>query len=64
MKSVRLSDELRSSVASAVDAATNTSPMAHDEEVRSLMAKGMKIAIARGHCVWAFAPRKIAQVAG
>jgi hypothetical protein len=34
--------------------------MSRAEEVKALMAKGMKICIARGHAVWSFAPRKIA----
>lgn len=38
--------------------------MTHAQEVKALMQKGMKIVVARGHCVWAFAPRKIAQATG
>lgn len=64
MKGIRLSDEARASVNAAVDAATKTPPMTRTEEVKALMAKGMKISIAHGHCVWALAPRKLAQACG
>lgn len=38
--------------------------MTRAEEVKALTAKGMKIVMAQGHCVWAFAPRKIAELTG
>jgi hypothetical protein len=56
MKAIRLTEEARA----AVDAATSIAPMTHIEEVRSLMSKGMKICISRGHAVWSHAPRQIA----
>ncbi|QGZ66277.1 hypothetical protein [Paraburkholderia acidisoli] len=34
-------------------------PMTHAEEVKALMAKGMKIIFTRGHAVWAFAPKAL-----
>jgi hypothetical protein len=61
MEAVRLSAEARDAVSAAVKAATDKPAMTHAEEVKALMAKGMKICVARGHAVWAFAPRKIAQ---
>ena len=64
MKAVRLSDEFRAAVDAAVDASANVVPMTHPEEVKSLMAKGMKITVTDQWCVWAFAPRKIAEVLG
>lgn len=64
MKAVRLSDEARVAVDAAVDAATKTPPMTRPEEVKALMAKGMKITVTGKWCVWAFAPRKIAQALG
>ena len=38
--------------------------MTRAEEVKALMAKGMKITATGRWCVWAFAPRKIAQALG
>lgn len=64
MKTVRLSDEARAAVNVALGAAVNTQTMSRAEEVRALMAKGMKIAITGQWCTWAFAPRKIAQALG
>lgn len=64
MKSVRLSDEARAAIDAAVDAATNTPRMTRAEEVKALMAKGLKIVVAQGHAVWAFAPRPIAALCG
>jgi hypothetical protein len=63
MKAFRLSDEMRSAVDAAVSAAT-AERMTRAEEVKALMAKGMKIVSSRGHCSWAFAPRKIAASMG
>jgi hypothetical protein len=64
MEACRLSDEARAAVNAAVDAA-KAQPMTHAEEVKALMAKGMKITITDGqHCVWALAPRKIAESMG
>lgn len=60
MKAFRLSDEARAAVNAAFDAATKTPGMTHVEEVKALMAKGMKICIAQGHAVWAFTPRMVA----
>jgi hypothetical protein len=64
MKAFRLSDEARAAVNAAVEAATKTPPMTHAEEVKALMAKGMKIVVTRGYAVWAFVPRKIALALG
>lgn len=64
MKAIRLSDEARATMNAAVDAATNAPPMTRAEEVKALMTKGMKITITGQWCVWAFAPRKIAQALG
>jgi hypothetical protein len=64
MKALRLSDEARAAVDAAVDAATKTPTMTRAEEVKALMAKGMKITVTGQWCVWAFAPRKIAQALG
>lgn len=64
MKAFRLSDDARAAVDFAVEAATSVKPMTRAEEVKALMAKGMKIAIARGHAVWAFVPTKIALAVG
>lgn len=64
MKAFRLSDEARAAVNAAVGAAKQQ-PMTRAEEVGALMAKGMKITITGGqYCVWAFAPRKIAESMG
>ncbi|VWB07248.1 hypothetical protein [Burkholderia lata] len=60
MKSVRLSDEFRAALNAAVDAAKDVQPLTHAEEVKALMAKGMKICIMKGHAVWAFAPKPLA----
>lgn len=38
--------------------------MTRAEEVKALMAKGMKITVTGQWCVWAFAPRKITQALG
>lgn len=38
--------------------------MTRAEEVKALMAKGMKITITGQWCVWAFAPRKLAELMG
>jgi hypothetical protein len=64
MKAFCLADEARAAVDAAVDAATKTPTMTRAEEVKSLMAKGMKITVTGKWCVWAFAPRKIAQALG
>jgi len=64
MKAIRLSDEFRAAVDAAVDASANAVPMSRTEEVRALMAKGMKITVTGKWCTWAFAPRKIAQALG
>jgi hypothetical protein len=64
MQSCRLSDEARASLGFALDAAANTPAMTHAEEVKALMAKDMKITVTGKWCVWAFAPRKIAQALG
>lgn len=64
MKAVRLSDEARAAVEAAVDAVTNKPAMTRTEEVKALIAKGMKITVTGRWCVWAFAPRKIAQAIG
>jgi hypothetical protein len=64
MKAIRLSDEFRTAVDAAVDAATKAPAMTHAEEVKALMAKGMKITVTGQWCTWAFAPRKIAQITG
>jgi hypothetical protein len=58
--SFRITDEGRA----ALSAIAAPDSMTHAQEVQSLMAKGMKISIAHGHCVWAFAPRKIAELTG
>jgi hypothetical protein len=57
----RITEEGRRMLA-ALDA--NRPPMTRAEEIKTLMAKGMKIVMAQGHCVWAFAPRKIAELTG
>jgi hypothetical protein len=59
MQAVRLSDEARAAVNAAMGTA-KPQPMIRADEVKALMAKGMKIAATRGHFVWAFAPLKIA----
>jgi hypothetical protein len=64
MKAVRLSDEFRAAVNAAVDAAKDIKPMTHAEEVKALMAKGMKIVVTRGYAVWAFVPRKTSLALG
>jgi hypothetical protein len=64
MKAFRLSDEARAAVNSAVDAITSAPPMTRAEEVKALMAKGMKITVTGKWCVWAYAPRQLAQVCG
>lgn len=64
MKAFRLSDEARSAVNTAVDAVIRTPTMTRAEEVKSLIAKGMKITVTGQRCVWAFSPRKIAQTLG
>jgi hypothetical protein len=64
MQAFRLSDEARAAVDAAVDAAKQSKPMTRAEEVKALMAKGMKITVTGQWCVWAFAPRKIAQALG
>lgn len=64
MKAFRLSDEFRDAVDAVVDASVKSPPMTRAEEVKALMAKGMKITITGQWCVWAFAPRKIAQALG
>jgi hypothetical protein len=63
MEACRLSDEARAAVNSALGA-TNTPPMTRAEEVKALMEKGMKITVTGQWCVWAFAPRKLAQACG
>lgn len=60
MKAFRLSDEARAAVNAAFNEATKAPTMTHIEEVKALMAKGMKICIAKDHAVWAFTPRVIA----
>lgn len=60
MESVQLTDEFRAAVNAAVDAAKDVKPMTHAEEVKALMARGMKICITKGHAVWAFAPKPLA----
>jgi hypothetical protein len=57
----RITEEGRRMLA-ALDAPKQ--PMTRAEEVKALMAKGMKIVMSQGHCVWAFAPRKIAELTG
>lgn len=64
MKAVQLSDEARAAVNAAVDAAANKPAMTRAEEVKALMAKGMKITVTGKWCVWSFAPRKITQALG
>lgn len=61
MKAFRLSDESRAIVDSAV---AQSKPMTRVEEVKALMEKGMKITITGQWCVWAFAPRRIAEAVG
>jgi hypothetical protein len=58
--SFRITDEGRS----ALSAISKPETMAHAEEVKALMIKGMKIVITRGHAVWVFAPKAIALVCG
>lgn len=48
----------------ALAAIAKPEPMTRAEEVKALMAKGMKITVTRQWCVWAFAPRKLAEVCG
>jgi hypothetical protein len=64
MKALRLSDEARVAVKDAVAAATESPRLTHAEEVKALMAKGMKITVTGKWCVWALSPRKIAQALG
>lgn len=65
MEACRLSDEARAAVSDAVVAAIKAPPMTRAEEIKALMAKGMKITITGNQwCVWAFVPRKIAEACG
>jgi hypothetical protein len=64
MEALRLTTEARAAVDSAVKAATDKPAMTRAEEVKALMAKGMKVTITGQWCVWAFAPRKIAEALG